>query len=87
MDFDNTLSDDQLILLLKQGEESAFTKIYSRYSHKLLAVAFNYCQDPDLAEEITQDIFMNLWKRRQSIKINSLNAYLAKRYPGDGLVE
>lgn len=77
MDFDNTLSDDQLILLLKQGDESAFTKIYTRYSRKLLAIAFNYCRDPDLAEEITQDIFMNLWERRQSIEIKSLNAYLA----------
>ncbi|MCY4779621.1 RNA polymerase sigma-70 factor [Sphingobacterium sp. UT-1RO-CII-1] len=71
------LSDEQLLCLLQQGDEPAFTEIYTRYSRKLLAIAFNYARDPDLAEEIVQDIFLSLWERRLSLKIDSLEAYLA----------
>lgn len=72
-----TLSERQLLLSLQQGDESAFTEIYTRYSRKLLATAFNYSRDPDLAEEIVQDIFLSLWERRSSLQIESLEAYLA----------
>lgn len=72
-----TLSERQLLLSLQQGDESAFTEIYTRYSRKLLAIAFNYSRDPDLAEEIVQDIFLSLWERRSSLQIESLEAYLA----------
>lgn len=76
MNFNKTATDDQLVFSLKQGEEGAFTEIYSRYSAKLLAIAFNYCRHPNLAEEIVQEIFMSLWERRKSLEIKSLNAYL-----------
>ena len=72
-----TLSERQLLLSLQQGDESAFTEIYTRYSRKLLAIAFNYSRDPDLAEEIVQDIFLSLWERSSSLQIESLEAYLA----------
>lgn len=72
-----TLSERQLLLSLQQGDESAFTEIYTRYSRKLLAIAFNYSRDPDLAEEIVQDIFLSLWERSSSLQIESLDAYLA----------
>lgn len=77
MNFNKTATDDQLVFSLKQGEEAAFTEIYTRYSAKLLAIAFNYCRSPNLAEEIVQEIFMRLWERRKSLEIKSLNAYLA----------
>lgn len=77
MNFNKTATDDQLVFSLKQGEEAAFTEIYTRYSAKLLAIAFNYCWSPNLAEEIVQEIFMRLWERRKSLEIKSLNAYLA----------
>ena len=72
-----TLSERQLLLSLQQGDESAFTEIYTRYSRKLLAIAFNYSRDPDLAEEIVQDIFLSPWERGSSLQIESLEAYLA----------
>ncbi len=71
------LSDRQLLIFLQRGDESAFTEIYTRYSRKLLAIAFNYSKNPDLAEEIVQDIFFSLWERKTSLNIDSLAAYLA----------
>lgn len=70
-------SDKQLLVFLHGGDETAFTEIYTRYSRKLLAIAFSYSKDPDLAEEIVQDIFFSLWERRTSLAIDSLSAYLA----------
>ncbi|MFC6099646.1 RNA polymerase sigma-70 factor [Olivibacter domesticus] len=72
------LSDKELIDLLKCNNNQAFTEIYDRYWKKLLTVAHNKLDRFEDAEEIVQDIFVNLWNRRKDIEINvSLNNYLA----------
>lgn len=72
------LSDKELIDLLKCNNNQAFTEIYDRYWKKLLTVAHNKLDRFEDAEEIVQDIFVNLWNRREDIEINvSLNNYLA----------
>ncbi len=55
----------------------AFTEIYSRYSEKLLAIAYHYTKDKDFVEEIVQEVFSGLWERRNQLRIESLSAYLA----------
>lgn len=74
----NILNDKELTGLLQQGDEYAFTEIYNRYWSKLFAVAANKIKELDEAEEIVQDIFVSLWKRRSELgDINMLSAYLA----------
>lgn len=74
----NILNDNELTGLLQQGDEYAFTEIYNRYWSKLFAVAANKVKELDEAEEIVQDIFVSLWKRRNELAdINTLSAYLA----------
>lgn len=70
-------SDTELTVLLTQGDEIAFTEIYSRYSRKLMAMGYNYAKDSTLAEEIVQEVFIQLWEKRQQVEINTLSAYLA----------
>ena len=68
----------ELLDLLKSGDQAAFTEIYNRYWKKLFAIAGNKINDLDEAEEIVQDIFVALWKRRENLEITgSLSAYLA----------
>jgi len=74
----NILNDKDLTSLLQEGNEHAFTEIYNRYWSKLFAIAVNKIKDLDEAEEIVQDIFVSLWKRRNELgTIDTLSPYLA----------
>lgn len=74
----NMLSDNELLALLRDSGQAAFTEIYNRYWEKLFAVAGNKIGDLDEAEEIVQDIFVALWKRREELQVTgTLGAYLA----------
>jgi RNA polymerase sigma-70 factor (family 1) len=71
------LDDEQLTVLLRGGNEPAFTEIYNRYWDKLYYIAHKLLKDTDAAEEIVQDVFFILWKKRETLNIQSLPAYLA----------
>jgi len=71
------LSDAQLVVSLRAGNESAITEIYNRYWRKLLAIAYNHTKDKSSAEEIVQDVLIKLWDRKAELQINSLSGYLA----------
>ncbi len=74
----NILSDKELTTLLQAGDEHAFTEIYNRYWQRLFAIAANKLKELNEAEEIVQDIFVSLWKRRDELgKIETLSPYLA----------
>lgn len=74
----NSLSDEVLVSILKTGDESAFTEIYNRYWKKLFVVAAHRIKNLEDAEEIVQDIFTALWKRRSMLNLTSdLSSYLA----------
>jgi len=71
-------SDMELIGLMKQHDQAAFTEIYQRYWKKLFTVAANKLQDLEEAREIVQNVFISLWNRREQLEINSsLQNYLA----------
>jgi len=72
------LDDKELTCLLQNSDELAFTEIYNRYWAKLFGVAANKIGSLDEAEEIVQDIFVSLWKRRNDLEtISTLGPYLA----------
>lgn len=73
-----TLSDQELADLLRNGNETVFKIIYDRYWSKLYFVASKRLNDSAEAEEAVQDIFLDLWKNRESfrLKVNFEN-YLA----------
>jgi len=68
--------DEQLLLLLRQDDLHAFGIIYNKYVHRLYAVAYNLLRDKQVCEDILQEIFMDLWLKRHSLQINTLQAYL-----------
>ena len=72
-----TLSDLELLDLLKSGDQSAFTTLYDRYWDKLLAVALNRLNDEQEAEECVQDVFISFWRRREELVLtHNLSTYL-----------
>lgn len=72
------LTDGELTDLLKSNDRNAFTEIYNRYWKRLFGIAANKIKDLNEAEEIVQDIFVSLWRRRDDLyNIISLSSYLA----------
>jgi RNA polymerase sigma-70 factor (family 1) len=72
-----TLSDQELLALLKDSDHAAFTEIYDRYWNKLMAIAYNHTKDKSAAKEIVQELFVSLWNRKGNLTIQTLNGYLA----------
>jgi len=71
-------TDEQLVRLLQSSDEVAFTELYDRYWEKMLIRANMQLQSPEDAEEIVQDIFIRLWRRRESIDIrHTFHTYIA----------
>lgn len=64
------LSDFDLAELLREGKESAFREIYTRYWDKLYVTARKRLHDEAEAEEVVQDIFCNLWRKRFSFSLS-----------------
>lgn len=77
MSIHNQIKDEDLILMLRNGNETAFTKIYNRYWDKLYYTAHKLLKDTDAAEEIVQEVFLTLWQKRDCLNIQSIPQYLA----------
>lgn len=74
----DTYTDGELLQLLKNSDEAAFTEIYHRYWKLMFAVAANKLNDLSIAEDLVQDVFTDIWNRRDTLTVNgSLRAYLA----------
>ncbi len=71
-------SDEKLLKLLQISDEAAFTEIYNRYWKLLLSIAANKLPTIHDAEEVVQEVFADLWKRRSELVIDhSIKAFLA----------
>ncbi|WP_343524539.1 RNA polymerase sigma-70 factor [Pedobacter sp.] len=71
--------DTELILLINQEEEPAFTEIYNRYWEKMVSYAVRLTKSEAEAADIVQEIFVSIWNRRTTIAIKStLGAYLIR---------
>jgi|SRR5687768_6407294 len=76
-------NDEELLQLLQSGEHHAFREIYKRYWDKLLYIAGKKLGDLSEGESIVQDVFVDLWQRRETLEVReSLAGYLvvAVRY-------
>ena len=75
-DEEDRVEDKLLLLRLKEGSELAFDALYEKYWRGLYATAFKRLDDPDQAKDITQDVFLQLWLKREEAHIENLPAYL-----------
>lgn len=56
------LTDEHLAAAVAMGDEAAFGTLYDRYAGMVCALAFQITRDHGLAEEITQETFLRLWR-------------------------
>lgn len=66
-----------LISSLRNGDQAAMEIIYNTHWEQVLDAAYKRVGDNQIAQDITQDIFISLWEKRATLEIKeSLAAYL-----------
>ncbi len=69
--------DEKLSILLKEGDEMAYTEIYHRYNGPLYLFVYKRLRDREQAKDLIHDFFLILWSNHTSIAIqSSLAVYL-----------
>lgn len=64
---DRMPSEEEVLLRMMQGDESAFTKIYRHYHASLYVYLLRFCKVPSLAEDLVHDVFLKVWEIRDRI--------------------
>lgn len=54
---------------MQQDDTQAFAELYSRYRYEVYAYAMSLVKLSDLAEDLTQDVFVRIWDARHKIAI------------------
>lgn len=68
-----------LISSLKNGEPKGYTHLVKTYHHKLCVYSYGLTNDQATAEDIVQNVFLNIWNKRESLKDDfSIKNYLYK---------
>jgi len=71
------MDDNELLLLLGNGDRSAFDALYTKYWKKVFNSAYKRLKDEGIAKDVTQDVFIQLWTRKSTSPIENISAYLA----------
>jgi len=69
-------TDTELLSELRNNNHRAFQELYKRHWKKCYLKLFSKSGSRELAEELTQNIFVSLWERRHVVEISNLSAYL-----------
>jgi RNA polymerase sigma-70 factor (family 1) len=69
-------TDDRLLECLRNGDATAFAKIYRKYWYKIFSIAYQRVHEKEIAQELTQNLFLKLWEKRASLNIQKLESYL-----------
>ena len=58
------LADEEVMVLLRDGNPDAFSVFYDRHGGAAYSLAYRIAGDRNVAEDITQEAFMSIWRSR-----------------------
>lgn len=58
-----------LISQIAEGDERAFRQVFEHYKERFYTAAFKMTHSADDAEEIVQEVFVSIWKKRKIIAL------------------
>lgn len=73
---DKNLPDDDLWRAIKSESIPAFELLVERYWEAVYTTAFSYLQEKEIAMEIANDTFLNIWQKKHVLDIGSFKSYL-----------
>lgn len=72
-----TITDSDLVASIRIGEKSAFELLYRDHYETLCHYALRWVESPAVAEDVVQDVFLRIWRRRTEWYVEGpLTAYL-----------
>lgn len=73
----NNPDETSLWIAFKKGDIRAFEQLYNRYFEVLANYGHRYCTDKQQLEDAIQDVFVDVWRRRQHLAdVESVKFYL-----------
>lgn len=64
---------------LRRGDEQALRKIFDQHYAKLLGDIYRIVPDENTCQDLAQEVFVELWRKRETIDVHtSLRAYLRR---------
>lgn len=72
----STLTDVELIALLREGDHAAFEELHGRHFQTLFRVAWNVLKDREACMDVVQEVFVWFWEHRERHQVRSIKAYL-----------
>ena len=71
------MDESELLARLRQGDDEAYASIFREHYSGLVLAAARLLGDRSLAEEVVQDVMLELWRRREALLLTGpLRAYL-----------
>jgi len=62
-------TDEEIIKLIHDDDYISYNKLFERYFKRLCQYVYSILLNKDDAEDVVQDLFLNLWKYRKRIEI------------------
>lgn len=62
----NDLTDESLLALIVEADRQALESLYDRYGSRVFSLSYRILSDQGASEEVTQDVFLNVWRRAAS---------------------
>ncbi|HEV8084031.1 MAG TPA: sigma-70 family RNA polymerase sigma factor [Chitinophagaceae bacterium] len=73
----STYNESELLIQVASGEQKAFTILVDYYWNKVYSHALAYSKSVTRAQEITQDIFLKVWHKREALtEVRDFKSYL-----------
>ncbi len=63
---DAAVSDVDVMLRVKTGDESAFAYLVQKYRRPMIGFMYRLCHNPSTAEELAQEVFLRVYRSRTS---------------------
>ena len=73
------MDDRELLQRVRAGDEAAYDTVFRTWYAALVRVAGSLLKDSDAAEEVVQEVMVELWRRRHAMdEDTTLRAYLLR---------
>jgi RNA polymerase sigma-70 factor (ECF subfamily) len=63
--------EEEIVRQLKLGDPEAYDLLYELYWKKLFVHVLNRIKNEEAAKDIIQNVFINIWERKETITINT----------------